>query len=124
MKNILKFSFTILIAICCFACDKHDIDGSEGKNGKEDVYYARFEATVDSTANPPYIDHYGISFGDISYRGQTERYISKILGPASKGAKAYISATPANRVAIYISKNGGPYVLKASGTSSASYIAN
>lgn len=120
MKNILKFSFTILIAICCFACDKHDIDGSGGKNGKEDVYYARFEATTNSN----YIDHYGISFGKISYRGQTVRSISTTLGPASKGAKAYITATPANRVAIYISKNGGPYVLKASGASSASCTAN
>ena len=120
MKNILKFSFTILIAICCFACDKHNIDGSGGKNGKEDVYYARFEATTNST----YIDHYAISFGEISYRGQTVRSISTTLGPASKGAKAYISATPANRVAIYISKNGGPYELNATGTSTASYTVN
>ena len=124
MKNLLKFAFIVLLAIYCFACEKHDTNGNGGKKGKGDVYYARFEATIDSTANPPYIDHYAISFGKNSYRGQTVRSISTTLGPASKGAKAYITATPANRVAIYISKNGGPYVLKASGTSSASCTAN
>ena len=116
MKNLLKFALIVLVAVCCFACEKYDANGNSGKKGKEDVYYARFEATTNSA----YIDHYAISFGKSSYRGQSVRSVSMTLGPASKGATAYINATPANRVAIYISKNGGPYVLEASGTSTAS----
>ena len=49
-----------------------------------------------------------------------------IVGPVKKGFNSHISYSrgSANTVKIEVSKNNGPFVLKASGDKSASYIIN
>ena len=117
MKNLFKVGIVIFITVFCLACETNDIYDNSSNNNK-DVYYAKFTASTNSI----HMDSYGISFGSISHIDKGyEPSFSKILGPAPKGSVAYITATPANSVAIYISKNGGPYLLKATGISTARY---
>lgn len=88
----------------------------------KDFYYAKFEAECLGAYH--YVEgyaragEYSVSFG---YLTRLTRF-ETILGPIKYGDRASISGgVGAGSCSVYISKNNGPFALKASGKTSASY---
>lgn len=107
---IIMFTISILVFAC--SCSKND--------GDEANYYVRYSVSARSSA-------YAINFAtedDVEvYHVTTSSGYSRTCGPVRKGFKASINSSCSDgNVYIYVCKNSEPFVLKAYGRSSASYI--
>lgn len=126
MKWISFIVVSVLVVLC--SCTKYEVDkdsnsgntgGNTGNNSNTDNYYVKYSVSAYRGAS------YSVSF--MTENGYaTERTTggySRTCGPVHKGFRASISSTH-GLVYIYVCKNTEPFVLKASGTSSASYTIN
>ena len=123
MKRLLVIASMVFVSVCLFSCEKADSDEhstNEVTEENTDIpnYYVKYQFscaykyslsfTVETDMGPE-------TFSGI-YAGWSETY-----GPVSKGFRASISVDATANVKIYVSRGKEPFVLKASGNSSAAY---
>ena len=111
MKKLL---FTLFIAIICLSCRQTEY--IYNTNEQADFYYVRFEAYNKSSSSSAMSVNISLSGCKRIQRDGKASSITEVLGPAQKNALAYISASGAELVRIYVSKNNGPFALQAEGT--------
>ena len=123
MKKKITFFATILVVLIMASCDKDDIGNIENDNNPSDnsEYYVRY--TVSSRY--PYIFS-DVKYSDVngtgSFMNYQTRHWTETIGPVKKGFNAYVKNEKGTATdKIEVSKNGGPFALKASGNNSASY---
>lgn len=123
MKNRIIFLATIIVALIMVSCEDHN---SEDYNNHFDnsEYYVRY--TVSATY--PYIFS-NVKYADVngtgSFMNHQTRNWTVTIGPVKKGFYAFVKNEKGTATdKIEVSKNGGPFALKASGNNSASYSIN
>ena len=123
MKKKITFFATILVVLIMASCDKDNIDNIENDNNPSDnsEYYVRY--TVSSRY--PYIFS-DVKYADVNGTGSFMNYQTRhwtvTIGPVKKGFNAHVKNEKGTATdEIEISKNGGPFAMKASGNNSASY---
>ena len=119
MKKTLFFAL-IAVAAVISSCNK--------TSGNEDEYYIRYEGSISTL---PIVERsYTIATESGKQTFKTrENNFSRIFGPVGKGFEASISCSYSNdvinlktpSVSIEVSKNNGPFALKASGSKEASF---
>ena len=119
MKNKITLLATIIVALFIVSCEK---DNSEDYNSSEKTeYYVRY--SVSSTY--PYVFS-DVKYADVNGTGSFMNYQTRswsvTIGPVKKGFNAFVkneNGTATDK--IEVSKDGGPFAMKASGNNSASY---
>ena len=118
MKNKITLLATIIVALFMVSCE----DYSNPSDNSE--YYVRY--SVSSTY--PYIFS-NVKYADVNGTGSFMNYQTRnwaiTIGPVKKGFNAFVkneNGTATDK--IEVSKNGGPFALKASGNNSATYCIN
>lgn len=105
------------------AGDKKEENEKEDKK-KEDEYYVKYTATYISGDDRCYSLYYNEKYETVRVYG---RNFEMVIGPVKKGFEAYLGGTPSNMMVhpqkkIEISKNGGVFMTKATGSNDISYI--
>ena len=119
MKNKITLLATIIVALFIVSCEN---DNSEDYNSSEKTeYYVRY--SVSSTY--PYVFS-DVKYADVNGTGSFMNYQTRswsvTIGPVKKGFNAFVkneNGTATDK--IEVSKDGGPFAMKASGNNSASY---
>ncbi len=132
MKKIYLRIITIAFLSILFSCNKEEKEEKEElipSTTNEDVYYVKYEI---SGRLYFYID--GVSYktenGFQSQSFSAARSFEETCGPVKKGFSAQIQITQrrgepsSGATKIYVSKNNGPFAIKATGKESASYTIN
>ncbi len=118
--KIIPLFFSILISLS--SCKKDETQNHQ--NIANDDYYVRYEIKGNGTYI--YFSDFSIKTdkGDVSFSGYQYHTWNQTYGPVNKGFSASVSVKSSFvTVEIYVSKNNGPFALKASksgGNSSAS----
>lgn len=127
MKRILFVGIAFMAMQFCSSCSKEENNPQQSESENKSEYYVRCEAKCEGYH--AYLDIISVStsnggYSSINYRGSS---FSETFGPMPKGSRASISisphGTPSNYVTttIYVSKDNGPFALKARGTDYCSY---
>ena len=120
MKKILSIILVSVLAFSLTAC--------EGFNNpdKNDEYYVKYSISSSFYyfGSIKYVDVNGTKHDRTGDYNRTSLKWEVIVGPVNKGFNSHVSYSRgrANIVKIEVSKNNGPFVLKASGDKSASYM--
>lgn len=118
MKNKITLLATIIVALFMVSCEDYNTPSDNSE------YYVRY--TVSSTY--PYIFSdviYADVHGTGSFMGYQTRNWTVTIGPVKKGFNARVKNEKGTATdMIEVSKNGGPFAMKASGNNSASYTIN
>ena len=122
MNNFLKITtVSLAIFIALSSCKK-----DETKNNTNDDYFIKYVIKGDGTYI--YFSDFSVNTdqGNVSFSGHQYKSWNQTYGPVNKGFRASVSVTSSFvTVEIYVSKNNGPFALKASksgGNSSTSNI--
>lgn len=123
MKKWIFIIISIVFSIALCSCEK---DGEKDGDKNDDFYYIEYKITSNIYF---YIDGvtYNTENGSHYERCAAKSTFDQICGPVNKGFLASINLTKfrgapaANAVNIYVSKNNGPFAIKASGQYSATY---
>ena len=123
MKNKITLLATIIVALFMVSCEDHNIEDYNNPSDNSE-YYVRY--TVSATY--PYIFS-NVKYADVNGTGSFMNYQTRnwaiTIGPVKKGFNAFVkneNGTATDK--IEVSKNGGPFALKASGNNSATYCIN
>lgn len=117
--NKFLFIFGALLIMAFISCDKNEPEDNN-------EYYVKY--TISATQVSQIDD---ITYADVEKMvtvDNTKNFLTKweiTIGPVKKGFKAYINNGKNSKLStakIEISKNGKPFVMKASGTISATYV--
>ena len=127
MKKLLFILCTITLIFTLFSCEKKSDTDTDEDN--EDFYYVKYQISGKVYF---YIDRvvYNTETGTNSEDFSAARSFEQICGPVSRGFVAKIELTKhrgeasSNATTISISKNNGPFAIKASGRYSAAYVIN
>lgn len=127
MKRILFVGIAFMTMQICFSCSKEETNPQQSEPENKSEYYVKFEANCIGSYS--HLNNISVSTSNGSY--STTNYLgrsfSETFGPVPKGSRASISVFPTgtstNNVttAIYVSKDNGPFALKARGTNKCSY---
>lgn len=127
MKRLLFFVMSAILTLTLFSCEKEKDSIPATNDNNRDFYYVKYQISGKVYF---YID--GVSYntekGACSETFSAAGSFESICGPVSKDFVAQITLTkyrgaPAdNATKISISKNNGPFAMKASGQYSASYM--
>ncbi len=122
MKKLSFILFTAILILTFVSCGK-DSD----TDGNKDFYYVKYQISgkvyfyIDGVA-------YNTETGSNSESFSAARSFEQICGPVTEGFVAKIKLTQhrgeasSNATTISISKNNGPFAIKASGQYSATYV--
>lgn len=121
MKKILSVLVFSLLTFTFVGCEEFNQPSNDGSTNE---YYVKY--SIDVTG--PYQHFWKISYADVdgmktSNDGNSVKHWTVTIGPVKKGFHASVRnamGTGINK--IEISKNNGPFALKASGEDRASYI--
>lgn len=127
MKKIFFIGIVAMIASICSSCSKDSDNQQPDAPEDKSEYYVKFEASCIGAYS--HLNNISVStsnggYGTTNYTG---RSFSETFGPVPKGSKASISVFPTGTSAgnvttsIYISKDNGPFALKARGKDKCSY---
>lgn len=128
MKNKITLLATIIVALFMVSCEKDNIEdyNRDGYDNPSDnsEYYVRY--TVSATY--PYIFS-DVKYADVHGTGSFMNYQTRswtvTIGPVKKGFNAHVKNEKGTATdKIEVSKDGGPFAMKASGNNSASYRIN
>lgn len=118
MKKILKIILLLLsVSLFMISCEERNTPNNS------DEYYVKYSITTTRQL------HYfrGVTYADINGMITTEekdspsRVWTITIGPVKKGFRASIQYNEGGTCQIEVSKNNGPFALKAEGKNSASY---
>lgn len=118
MKKILKIILLLLsVSLFMISCEERNTPNNS------DEYYVKYSITTTRQY------HYfrGVTYADINGMITTKekespsRVWNITIGPVKKGFRASIQYNEGGTCQIEVSKNNGPFVLKAEGKNSASY---
>ena len=121
MKKILSVLFFLSI-FTLTGCEGFN-QPNGGSNQQQDEYYVKY--SIDVTG--PYQHFWKISYADVdgmktSNEGNSVKHWTVTIGPVKKGFRASVkNAMGTGMNKIEVSKNNGPFTLKASGEDSATY---
>ncbi len=134
MKSFLVIVIASILAIPLFSCEKEtgstaNNDNTNTNDNNKDFYYVKYEISGKVYF---YIDgvSYNTEIGPCSESFSAARSFEQICGPVSKNFFAQITLTDyrgapkTNAIKISVSKNNGPFAIKASGQYSAGYTIN
>jgi hypothetical protein len=122
MKKILSVLF-VLSMLTLTGCEGFNQPNNGGSNQQQDEYYVKY--SIDVTG--PYQHFWKISYADVdgmktSNEGNSVKHWTVTIGPVKKGFRASVkNAMGTGMNKIEVSKNNGPFTLKASGEDSATY---
>lgn len=122
----MKRLFIFLAAMLMVACDYYNRADQGGGKTSSDEYYVKY--TIKSLGTYYYFSD--IYYADVNGTGSAEKGHSVkswtvTIGPVKKGFKASVrNEKGTGNAQIEVSKNNGPFALKASGQNSASYTIN
>ena len=117
MKKILTAIFITLIAVTLTGCEGYN----QPQIGNE--YYVKYTIS----ANRPYQKFSNVTYADVNGRktandGYSASRWSMTIGPVRKGFRAYVGyGWGGGTCQIEVSKNNGPFAMKAQGENSVSY---
>jgi len=122
MKKILSVLVFSLLTFTFVGCEGFN-QPSYGGSNKQDEYYVKYSITTTRQY------HYfrGVTYADINGMITTKekespsRVWNITIGPVKKGFRASIQYNEGGTCQIEVSKNNGPFALKAEGKNSASY---
>ncbi len=123
MKRFLSLLSVCLCAVILSSCEEPNPTETPEDNA---TYYVKYEASSRYYLNSVTVN---TDKGKQTFSARNINSYSEIFGPVSKGFDASIEfsvsvsgmAGLTNTTRIYVSKNNGPFTLKASGGTSASY---
>ena len=126
MKKILSVLLISLLTFTFTSCEGFNTPNNGGSTSQnsQDEYYVKY--SIDVTG--PYQHFWKISYADVdgtktSNDGNSVKHWTVTIGPVKKGFHASVrNAMGTGMNKIEVSKNNGPFVLKASGEDRASYI--
>lgn len=126
MKKLLCIITCLLVTLLSIVscCDYYD----EFYDGNGDVDTSEYYVKYTVSSNYPYIFS-DVTYADVYGTGSMMDYQTRgwtvTIGPVRKGFHAFVrNANGKATNKIEISKNGGPFALKASGENQASYTIN
>ena len=117
----MKMLFMLLAIFALCACEDRNTP-----NQDTDEYYVKYSIKSSGVylyfSDIVYADVYGNNYAE---RGHSVKSWTVTIGPVKKGFRAAVKNTQGtgNNI-IEVSKNGGPFAQKATGTNSASYTIN
>lgn len=121
-KLFILLIVAIITALLMVSCENQDASGSGGK----DDYYVKYSIK----SGGPYLYFSDIVYADVygsqtAEKGHSIKSWTVTIGPVKKGFRASVRNTKGtgNNI-IEVSKNGGPFAQKATGTNGASYTIN
>ena len=125
MKKILTVLLMLLLTFTLTGCEEvnQPINGGSTQQNSKDEYYVKY--SIDVTG--PYQHFWKISYADVdgmktSNEGNSVKHWTVTIGPVKKGFRASVkNAMGTGMNKIEVSKNNGPFTLKASGEDSATY---
>ncbi len=118
-----RFLLSLSLCFCVFiltSCEEPN-NGSIGTPEDSSFYYIKYEVESYSGTNVVTIN---TDTGEERFSLRPNRSYSEIYGPVSRGFEASIKNQASITTRIYVSKNNGPFALKANGEGSAFYIIN
>jgi hypothetical protein len=120
MKNKITLLSTIIVALFMVSCEKDNIENNNNSSDNSE-YYVRYSVST----SYPYIFS-DVKYADVngtgSFMNYQTRHWTETIGPVKKGFHAYVKNEKGTATdKIEVSKNGGPFAMKASGNNSASY---
>ena len=129
MKAITKLFLVLFAAITCFGCEKIENDNNEqngDQNTQEDFYYVRYNVGVSTSHIPTTYITVNTDMGINEF--EAVKTFEETFGPVSKGFNAEIDVVAEGAgwaettASIHVSKNNGPFALKAYKSVSSSKI--
>lgn len=126
MKKILLVLVFSLLTFTFVGCEEFNQPSNGNSTQQQDEYYVKY--TISSSfyyfGSITYADVNGTKNDRTGDYNRTSLKWEVIVGPVKKGFNSHVSYSrgSANIVKIEVSKNNGPFVLKASGDDSANYI--
>ncbi len=125
MKKILSVLLISLLTFTFTSCEGFNTPNNGGSTSQnsQDEYYVKYSITTTRQY------HYfrGVTYADINgmittkEKDSPSRVWTITVGPVKKGFRASIQYNEGGTCQIEVSKNNGPFVLKAEGKNSASY---
>ena len=119
MNTLSKITTTILvILISLSSCNK---DKDKDEMGISDEYYVKY--VIKGNGTYIYFSDFSVNTdqGNVSFSGYQYHSWNQTYGPVRKGFRASVSVGSSVTVEIYVSKNNGPFALKASKSGDNSY---
>lgn len=118
MKRFLSLLSVCLCAVILSSCEEPNNEGPIETPEDNSFYYVKYETVSFRGTNSITIN---TDTGIKAFSLGPNRAYSETYGPVSKGFEASIKSQASITTHIYVSKNNGPFALKASGTGSATY---
>jgi hypothetical protein len=118
MNKILRITSLILSIFIILSSCKRD----EVKITTTDEYYVKYAIKGNGTYN--YFNKFSVNTdkGNVSFGGNQYRSWNQTYGPVRKGFRASVTSDGLVTIEIFISKNNGPFALKASKSGSQSSV--
>lgn len=126
MKKIVTVILLSVLAFSLTGCEGFNQPSNGNSTQQRDEYYVKY--TISSSfyyfGSITYADVNGTKNDRTGDYNRTSLKWEVIVGPVKKGFNSHVSYSrgSANIVKIEVSKNNGPFVLKASGDDRANYI--
>lgn len=124
MKKILPVLLISLLTSTFTSCEGFNQPNNGGSN-QQDEYYVKYSISSSFYyfGSITYADVNGTNNDRTGDYNRTSLKWEVIVGPVKKGFRSHVSYSRgnANTVKIEVSKNNGPFVLKANGEKSANY---
>ena len=118
MKRFLSLLLAFLCTLVFSSCEKPNNEGPIETPEDNSFYYVKYETVSYSGTNSITVN---TDTGKKSYSLGPHKAYSETFGPVSKGFEASIKSQASITTRICISKNNGPFALKAEGRGTASY---
>ena len=119
MNTVSKITTAILvILIILSSCNK---DKDKVEMGISDEYYVKY--VIKGNGTYIYFSDFSVNTdqGNVSFSGYQYHSWNQTYGPVKKGFRASVSVGSSVTAEIYVSKNNGPFALKASKSGDNSY---
>ena len=124
MKKILSVLVFSLLTFTFVGCEGFN-QPSYGGSNQQDEYYVKYSITTRQYQIFSDITYAGISGEKVANKGYSSRAWGITIGPVKKGFRASVRYGRGGGIChIEVSKNGGPFAMKAEADKSVSYTIN
>lgn len=125
MKRFWVLFFGMLVIIMASCTKEDDLNNHQEQSDNTERYYVRYDVTLSSSYIGTMTVNVNTEKGVQTFQTSSKTF-SEIFGPVEKGFKASVSASHDLYYGvlfsrIYVCKGDEPFVLKATGSSSAEY---
>jgi hypothetical protein len=125
MKKILSVLVFSLLTFTFVGCEGFNQPSNGGSNQQQDEYYVKYSITTRQYQIFSDITYADISGEKVANKGYSSRAWGITIGPVKKGFRAYVRyGWGGGTCHIEVSKNGGPFAMKAEADESVSYTIN